>query len=322
MSTTTLSGLAPGDLDLRVRGERLRVSIRGQGAPVLLINGLGGSTAMWEAIHEDLTAFQVISFDAPGTGHSRTPRSPYTIRALAGLVAGLLDELELQLVDVLGYSFGGIVAQQLARDHAARVRRLILGATMCGWGAVPGDMLALLAIVTPIRYYSKLAYRLTAPVLAGGAAEASSDFINRTATARVLAPPAWLGYSLQLAAAWSWSSLPWLHELHHPTLVMTGTQDRLLPAVNSELLASRLPNARLHAIDGWGHYFLLDAASGAGAAIADFLGAEQAEESSTWRSARTVSCQEARTACRGHRNLLKTVYWGHSAYRWRHTGGR
>lgn len=317
-----MSALRPGDFDVTVRRERLRVSIRGEGAPVLLINGLGGSTAMWEAIHEDLTAFQVISFDAPGTGHSRTPKSPYTIPALAALVAQLLDELDLELVDVLGYSFGGIVAQQLVRDHGARVRRLILGATTCGWGAVPGDMLALLSIITPIRYYSKLAYRLTAPLLAGGAGESTSGFINRTAAARVLAPPAWLGYSLQLAAAWTWSSLPWLHTVRHPTLVTTGAQDRLLPAVNSELLASRLPNARLHLVDGWGHYLLLDRGSGAGKAIADFLAAERLEESSTWRAARTVSADEAHAACRGHRSLLKTVYWGHSAYRWRHTGSR
>jgi pimeloyl-ACP methyl ester carboxylesterase len=318
MSVSTISALAPGDYDIRVRRAQLRVSVRGEGAPVLLINGLGGSTPMWEALQEDMRKFQVISFDAPGTGHSRTPRSPYTIRALAGLVAELLDELGLERVDVLGYSFGGIVAQQLARDHEARVRRLILGATMCGWGAVPGDAMAFLSVVTPIRYYSKLAYRLTAPLLAGGAGEASPDFIERTAAARVIAPPAWLGYSLQLAAAWSWSSLPWLHTVPHPTLVVTGAQDRLLPAVNSELLASRLPNARLLWIHGWGHYFLLDRSSGAGEAIADFLAAERVEDSNAWRAARTVSDEEARAACRAHRSLLKTVYWGHSTYRWRH----
>ncbi len=322
MSAATVSGLRPGEHDVTVRRKRLRVSIRGEGAPVLLINGLGGSTAMWAALHEDLRDFLLISFDAPGTGHSITPKSPYSVRALAGLVAELLDELGLDQLDVLGYSFGGIVAQQLARDHGARIRRLILSATMCGWGALPGDALSFLSIVTPVRYYSKLAYRLTAPLLAGGAGEASPSFIERTAAARLVAPPAWRGYSLQLAAAWTWSSLPWLHAVRHPTLVVTGAQDRLVPAVNGELLASRLPNARLLPIDGWGHYVLLDRSSGAGQAIADFLAADPLEDSSTWRTAHEVSDDEARAACRAHRNFLKTIYWGHSAYRWRHAGGR
>jgi poly(3-hydroxyoctanoate) depolymerase len=309
----------PGEYRIRVHGHSLRVSIRGIGAPVLLINGLGGSLSLWKALYEDLTGFQVISFDAPGTGHSSTPRRAYTIGELACVVAEMLDDIGFQRVDVVGYSFGGQVAQQFAHDHPGRVRRLVLGATMCGWGAIPGEMLALLSMVTPIRYHSSRAYSLTAPYLAGGAAEASQEFIERTAAARVAAPPAWSGYALQLMAAWSWSSLPWLHTLEQPTLVLTGAQDRLLPAVNSELIASRLPHARLLSIDGWGHYVLLDRSSGAGAAIAEFLAAEQAEDAAVWRGARSVSPDEARASWRGHSSLLSAVYWPPKVYRWLYT---
>jgi poly(3-hydroxyoctanoate) depolymerase len=313
---------APGDYRVRVKQHRLRVSIRGTGAPVLLMNGLGGSVSLWEALHEDLPAFQVISFDAPGTGHSSTPRSPYTITELAAVVAEMLDAVGVERVDAVGFSFGGALAQQFARDHPGRVRRLVLGATMCGWGALPGDTLALMSIVTPIRYYSKRAYALTAPFLGGGPAEESREFIERTAAARLHAPPAWAGYALQLMAAWSWSSLPWLHTLEHPTLVLAGAQDRLLPPVNSELIASRLPHARLLTIDKSGHYLLWDRSSGAGAAIADFLAAERPEESTVWRGARSVPHDEARAAWRAHRNLLTAVYWPHTVYRWLHTRGQ
>jgi poly(3-hydroxyoctanoate) depolymerase len=314
--------LRPGDYSVRVQRHRLRISVRGTGAPVLLMNGLGGSISLWEAMQEDLGSFQVIGFDAPGTGHSSTPRAPYTLGALADVVRELLDVLELEQVDVLGYSFGGLLAQQFVRDHPLRVRRLVLGATMCGWGVLPGDAMALLSIVTPIRYYSTRAYALTAPLLAGGAAEAGQDFIDRTAAARVHAPPALLGYWLQLAAAWTWSSLPWLHTIEHPTLVVTGAEDRLIPAVNSALIASRLPHARLLRIGGWGHYLLLDRKSGAGAAIADFLASQHLEDSTAWRLARRVEPDEARAAWRLHRNLLTAVYWPHALYRWRHTRDR
>lgn len=307
---------------VQVGPHRLRVSIRGEGRPVLLINGLGASIAMWTALHEDLTGLQVISFDAPGTGRSSAPTAPYRMSALADMTAGLLDALGHDQVDVVGYSFGGVLAQQLARDHPRRVRRLVLCATTPGWGALAGDVASLLAVMTPVRYYSKRVYALTAPALAGGAGEADPAFLARTAAARMQDPPSAAGYWLQLMAAWSWSSLPWLHQVPHPALVITGTQDRLIPAVNSDLMASRLPCARVLRIEGWGHYVMLDRGSGAGAAIADFLRADRPEDSRTWREGREVDRPAAAAAAAAHRNVLTRLYWQHAMYRRWHTRER
>jgi pimeloyl-ACP methyl ester carboxylesterase len=312
----------PAERMVEIRDHRLRVSIRGEGRPVLLLNGLGASIALWDALHEDLSGLEVISFDAPGTGRSSTPAWPYRMKSLADMVAGLLDALGYDQVDVVGYSFGGVLAQQFAYDHPQRVRRLVLGATLCGWGGLAGDVLSLLSVLTPIRYYSARAYALSAPVLAGGAAEADPAFVERTAAARVADRPTLNGYCMQLMAAWSWSSLPWLHRLQAPTLVVTGAQDRLVPAVNSELIASRLPCARMLRIDGWGHYVLLDRQSGAGAAIGDFLRAERFERSDAWRRARRVSWDEASASIRAHNNVLTNMTWQHALYRWRHTRRR
>jgi pimeloyl-ACP methyl ester carboxylesterase len=305
---------------MRVHGHRLRVTVRGEGPPVLLINGLGAGVALWEPLHEDLADFRVISFDAPGTGRSSTPTVPYTMSALARMVARLLDQLGETLVDVVGYSFGGALAQQLARDHPERVRRLVLGATTCGWGGLPGDVPSVLAVLTPVRYYSTRAYALTARILAGGAAEADPEFVLRTARARAEDPPSVPGYAFQLMAAWSWSSLPWLHLLAQPTLVVTGAQDRLLPAVNSTLITSRIQHARMLAIDGWGHYVLLDRQSGAGRAIAGFLSAPHPEDSDAWHRGRAVSDDEAAVAIRAHRNVLTRLNWPSALYRDRHAG--
>jgi fermentation-respiration switch protein FrsA (DUF1100 family) len=69
------------------------------------------------------------------------------------------------------------------------------------------------------------------------------------------------GYAWQLATIAGWSSLPWLHHVHHPTLVLVGDDDPVVPLSNARLLASRLPNGRLHVVPDAGHLFLLDSAA-------------------------------------------------------------
>ena len=94
-----------------------------------------------------------IAFDAPGTGGSSTPIRPLTMREIGTVTVGLLDALGYGTVDVLGYSFGGSIAQEMARVDPSRIHRLVLAAASCGWGSVPGDPFALLAMLTPARYY-------------------------------------------------------------------------------------------------------------------------------------------------------------------------
>src|SRR5438105_15774061 len=86
----------------------------GEGPPVLLINGVGASTAMWACLEEALAGFRVISFDAPGAGRSAAPLLPVSIPRVARLAALVLDATGVERADVIGYSMGGIVAQQLA----------------------------------------------------------------------------------------------------------------------------------------------------------------------------------------------------------------
>ncbi len=268
--------------------DRVRVLVQGEGAPVLLINGLGASLPMWGPVLEDLHGLQVIAFDAPGIGRSPTPLRPYRIADLAKLATGLLDQLAHDQVDVVGYSLGGVISQQLAREAPTRVRRLVLAATMCGWGGHPAPLSAYLAVSTPIRYYWRAAYKLSMPLLGHSPREADPGFIERTAATRLAAPPSVPGYLFQLMAGWGWTSLPWLHTLLHPTLVISGTADRLVPLANPYLLAARLPNARLSLFEDWGHLLLMDRSSGAGKAIGEFLRADRVDESLTWNAASVV----------------------------------
>ena len=274
---------------LRVGGTRIRVRIRGEGEPVLLINGLGANVAMWNSLAEQLTGFQVISYDAAGTGHSSTPLLPYTMAHTADVASGVLDALGHDRAHVLGYSFGGAVAQTLALREPDRIHRLVLACTSCGVGAVPGSMRALLAVMTPMRYYSKRAHELAAAMVELAPAERNSSFLERTAAERKEAMPSMLGYALQMTAFWTFSSVRWLHRIETPALVLAGTNDKLVPAANAALLAAYLPNARLRLYEQWGHYVLHDARSGAGAAVADFFSADRPEDSGAWRDALAIT---------------------------------
>src|SRR2546423_15336278 len=90
------------------------------------------------------------------------------MRGIAGPVARLLDRLGLERVDVPGGSWGGALAQELARRHPDRVRRLVLAAPSPGLIAVPGDPRVLLRMATPLRYWSRPYFERVAPVLYGG----------------------------------------------------------------------------------------------------------------------------------------------------------
>lgn len=276
-----------------ISGRSVRVRVHGSGPPVLLINGLGANVSMWAPLLERLRDFRVITFDAPGTGKSQAPVLPYKVSAIADVAVHVLDELGLDQVDVLGYSLGGGVAQQLALDHPDRVRRLVLVSSSCGAGAVPGSLLALMAVMTPARHYVKSGYRVAMRMVNLAPAEKESTYLReQTANWHHEAPPSMRGYSLQMTAFSVFNSLPWLHRVQQPTLVLSGSDDRLIPSANSAVLAAYLPNARLRVFDRWGHYLLHDAASGAGDVVADFFGADAYADSSAWSEARPMDRED------------------------------
>ena len=267
---------SPADVDhsatVEVKGHRLHVVVRGQGRPLLLIGGIGANVEMCGPFARELTRTRLIMFDMPGCGKSSTPARPIGMAGLASLVEGLLDELCYQQVDVLGVSMGGGLAQQLARQAPDRVRRLVLVATACGAGMVPGRPWALGVMTTPLRYYSTSFFKLVAPIFLGGEKWRDRSFVQRHAEARRARPPSVRGYYMQALSALTFSSLLWLHTLPHQTLVLSGDDDPIVPAVNGAVLAHRIPNARHHVIRGGGHLFILDSPDEVAPLVEDFLG--------------------------------------------------
>jgi poly(3-hydroxyalkanoate) depolymerase len=254
---------------------RVRVHGEGDGPPLLLLNGLGAPLELWGPLLDPL-GVRSIAFDAPGSGGSKAPRLPLSVGGHARLALQLLDHLGVQRADVLGLSFGGMVAQEIARVAPTRIERLVLASTSCAWGSVPGTPAALLAITTPERYYSRAVFEAVAPQYIGGKESEDGDFLRRQAQTRQTHPPSARGYFFQFLAAAMWSSLYWLPALTQPTLVLAGEVDPLVPPSNANILAALLPNARKHIVPGGGHLCLLERAHWLGPLIERFLSREQA----------------------------------------------
>ena len=196
------------------QGLRIAMQVVGEGPPLLLINGMTRPMQSWEPFTRELTGRTIITFDAPGVGGSPTAVLPLSIAGHAAVAVAVLDAAGLADADVLGFSHGGAVAQQLARDVPDRVRRLVLVATSCGVCATPSRGRAILrSLQTP--------------------ADSAWQFADA------------LGVLWQSLAISSWSSISFLGAISAPTLVVCGTSDRVVPPANSRVLAGRIPGAFL-----------------------------------------------------------------------------
>ena len=255
----------------RIHGTRIRYRTLGSGPPLLLMHGMGASLELWDPVLPFLEGFTVVLMDHPGAGLSATSTRPMTMRCYARVAHGLLGHLQLRDVAVLGLSFGGMVAQELARAAPQRVSRLVLVCTSCGWGSVPGGLAALAAVATPLRYHSPAYMKMVAPILYGGGTDRAAQVQAAQAEARLAYPPSTLGYFAQLTAAWTWSSRPYLRRLCVPTLVVSGSDDPVIPAANGRILAGLIGGAQYFEVDGGGHLCLLDAAERVAPRITAFL---------------------------------------------------
>lgn len=265
--TPDASKWRPPQRRVRVGKATLRLATWGQGPPLLLLNGLGGNIEMWEALATALPDRHLIMIDMPGIGGSPNLRTPLRMSGYAKLVVGVLDQLGIERTDVLGYSWGGALAQQLVRDAPSRVRSLVLAATMPGLGGQPPPPWIIALMATPARYYSRTYLRAIAPIVFG------SDPISADASsgeARRRRPPSLLGYSQQVYAITGWSSRRWLRQLDVPVLVLSGSRDPLVPQRNGRILSRKIPHAQLRVVDG-GHLFLLEQPEEGCQAIAAFL---------------------------------------------------
>jgi pimeloyl-ACP methyl ester carboxylesterase len=249
----------------------LRVVRAGEGPPLLLINGLGASVEMWRPLVRELPDRELVALDLPGTGQSGRPRWPMRMPQLAGAVTAVLDDLGLDRVDLLGYSLGGVVAQELARRAPERVDRLILAATTPGLPSIPPNPLVAMLMLSPARYYDRRLAEAIVPRIAGGRTARDRRVLRARLGERLADPPTPIGYLHQLCSVWGWSGHLHLPRLRMPTLVLHGSEDPLVPVLNARYMARVIPDATLRIIEHGGHLILFDEPAATAEAITGFL---------------------------------------------------
>lgn len=267
MSTPQVEYVEVDGINLRVATQHGRVK-----PPLLLFNGIGANLELCFPFMEAMAEREIVIFDVPGVGRSQMSWRPRRFSGLARLARKLLDRLGYQVVDVIGVSWGGALAQQFARQYPDRCRRLVLAATSPGAVMVPGRPSALSKMITPKRYLSPTYMQKAAGDIYGGEARRDPK-IMAGHTSRIIAPQ-FMGYIYQLLAGMGWTSIHWLHKIRQPTLIMAGADDPLVPPVNSRIISLLVPNNRLFVVPGGGHLFMLHSLEKVVPVIREFLDSE------------------------------------------------
>jgi len=236
-------------------GCRLFASVTGEGEPLFLIPGLGGSSAFWAAVVPLLQQrFKVILMDHRGTGKSDRPEQSYSVELLARDAVDVLDHFKIRSAHIVGHSTGGAIAQVLGIDHGARVKSLVLSGS---WGK-PDEQFRLL-----------FETRLAILTNAGPQAHAAMGFF-------LACPPEWIRDNLadvqvaiergqedftpaavaadRIRMVMAFDRAADLHRISAPALVVAALDDAIVPFHMSEQLLRAIPGAQLTVVHG-GHFF-------------------------------------------------------------------
>ena len=245
---------------IKVGGIEIYYEIHGTGGHTLtMIRGLGSDLLAWFPQIPDLSKhFRVVAFDNRGAGRSGKPDAPYSMKQMADDVNGLLDVLHLQRTALLGISMGGMIAQEFAIHHPEKLNCLILGCTTFGGPeSVPPPPEVLNAILAGPDADAKTRLLQQQALFSDDTIANHRDVIAAYRTAKNQFPIPQFALALQADAIGRHDAASRLGQIQAPTLVMTGTEDRLIPPGNSRLIAARIPGSILKELPG-GHLFMTE----------------------------------------------------------------
>jgi 3-oxoadipate enol-lactonase len=231
----------------------------GSGEPLLLIQGMSGTHLAWgKPFLSRLEAdFECVVFDNRGIGRNDPVAEPFTIADLAADAITVMDAAGLETAHVLGISMGGMVAQELAFAAPERLRTLALGCTYAGG---PGSSLIAAEDAGPLLEamgsgdLDRVFRAMYAVNLSPGFRADESNYAPFTAMAGAL-PARQMTVQLQMQAIGGHDVQDRLAAIEAPTLVIHGTEDKMIPVANGKLIASLIPGAKLEILDGVGHLF-------------------------------------------------------------------
>lgn len=258
-------------------GAEIHYTVEGHGPDtLLLIAGLGQNSDEWgSAFVEALMArCRVVRLDNRGVPPS-TNRSPsFTMRDMAKDAVAVLDAVGVARAHVMGWSMGGMIAQQMALDDPDRIERLVLLSSHFGGpGCAPmqpraAPLFELPAPGTTAKAFLRAAFGLlTAP----GFAERHPDLADRFTEQRLHHRVTKELFALQIQAVLASDRSHAVAGLKHPTLVVHGQSDPLVVVENGRMLAARIPNAKLVELPDCGHMPPLERPEQVLAAVWEFL---------------------------------------------------
>lgn len=241
----------------------------GEGTPLLLIQGLGYDRSGWRPIVPGLAArHRVISFDNRGIGESDKPDGPYTAAQMAGDALQVLDEAGIERAHVLGASLGGMIAQELAVAAPERVDRLVLGCTTPGGpNAAPMPEVTLRLFAEASSLAPEVALRRFVVNALGE--DPPPELVDELFALRVAHPPDPAGWQAQAAAGLGFQGVD--AAITAPALIIHGTADNVIDYRNAELLAARIPGARVELLEGSGHLFFWEQPDACVRILTEFL---------------------------------------------------
>jgi pimeloyl-ACP methyl ester carboxylesterase len=253
----------------------LYYDVAGEGPALCLINGYRLSSEAWPSAFIARLSERccVVSFDNRGTGRSDKPEAGYEFANMAKDVIGLLDDLGLPSVHLLGFSMGGAIAQEVAIRYADRIGRLILFSTFCGgiW-AEPASYAVFKRLLVAENQTPEEAARQAWPVTyTPDYLAANAEAVEQQMRRELAHPTPMFVAGRQMEALRAFNSYRDLPRIGAPTLVATGTHDVLVKPQNAKILASRIPNARLEMLADLGHRAIWEAPEEIADLIGDFV---------------------------------------------------
>lgn len=231
----------------------INYEVEGRGEPLVMIMGFSATRSGWiRQIPFFKKHYRVITLDNRGVGKSDKPPGPYSTTMMADDTVGLMDLLGIEKAHVMGASMGGMIAQEVAINYPQRVTKLILACTYASQNETSGDtqeQARFLQLSPGEKASAMIGLAFNKPLyrfIFGLLARVQTRFGGTSGTA---------GIAGQSEACRKHNTLDRLPLITAPTLVIVGTGDRIIEPVSSEVIAGRIPNAKLVRIEGGSHCF-------------------------------------------------------------------